>query len=297
MEIDQGRISRLMHLSKGQSHDPYERFAWPPRIADDQPWCSDDLLTTYGTEYQDQLSPQQARSLSKWEAVNFFSLNVHGIKGVLAFASSCIYEKKYQDISEYLHIFIGEENFHMWYFAKACLDYAGKIYPSTHLPGSGNTDDENLRDLYMFVSTLIFEEFVDYYNHKVGTSDGIIDILKQVNYQHHLDESRHVSFGREVVPRLYADAIALSSDPEETKADVSRTVVKMFRYFISLMYNPLVYEDSAVVRPLGFASGNALRNALRSHPARKKMHALWFKRSANFFVKSGLVAELHLDSL
>ena len=73
--------------------------------------------------------------LSKWEAVNFFSLNVHGIKGVLGFVSRCIYEPRYADVSEYLHVFMGEENFHMWYFAKACLDYAGKIYPAIQLQG------------------------------------------------------------------------------------------------------------------------------------------------------------------
>ena len=71
----------------------------------------------------------------------------------------------------------------------------------------------------MFASTLIFEEFVDYYNHKVGTTEGITDILKQVNYEHHVDESRHVSFGREMVPRLYRLALERSADPEATRAD------------------------------------------------------------------------------
>ena len=58
---------------------------------------------------------------------------------------------------------MGEENFHMWYFAKACLDYAGKIYPAIQLQGPEQADSPELEDLYMFASTLIFEEFVDYY--------------------------------------------------------------------------------------------------------------------------------------
>ena len=282
MDIDYARIGRLMTLSKGRTHDPYERFTWPERIPEDQPWCSEDLLTTYGTPYQDQLDPGQRVRLSKWEAVNFFSLNVHGIKGVLGFVSRCIYEPRYADVSEYLHVFMGEENFHMWYFAKACLDYAGKIYPAIQLQGPEQTDSPELEDLYMFASTLIFEEFVDYYNHKVGTTEGITDILKQVNYEHHVDESRHVSFGREMVPRLYRLALERSADPEATRADVDRMVTSMFRYFISLMYNPAVYDDADVHGPLGFRNGHAMRNALRAHPARKAVHEQWFKRSAAF---------------
>ncbi|MFY3601202.1 diiron oxygenase [Achromobacter xylosoxidans] len=297
MTFDYSRIDRLKTLSKGRSHDPYERFEWPAHIPDDQPWCSNDLLTTYGTPLQEQLDAAQQIRLSKWEAVNFFSLNVHGIKGVLGFVSRCIYEERYADVSEYLHIFMGEENFHMWYFAKACLDYAGKIYPSIQLQGDAQASTPELDDLYMFASTLIFEEFVDYYNHKVGTTDGITEILKQINYQHHVDESRHVSFGREMVPRLYQLALERSGDPDATRADVARTVTNMFRYFISLMYNPAVYDDAKVYEPLGFRNGNAMRNALRSHPARKAVHEQWFKRSAAYFTKQGLVTDLNLAAL
>ena len=143
-------------------------------------------------------------------------------------------------------------------------DYAGKIYPAIQLQGPEQTDSPELEDLYMFASTLIFEEFVDYYNHKVGTTEGITDILKQVNYEHHVDESRHVSFGREMVPRLYRLALERSADPEATRADVDRMVTSMFRYFISLMYNPAVYDDADVHGPLGFRNGHAMRNALRA---------------------------------
>ena len=55
MDIDYARIGRLMTLSRGARH--YERFTWPERIPEDQPWCGEDLLTTYGTPYQDQLDP------------------------------------------------------------------------------------------------------------------------------------------------------------------------------------------------------------------------------------------------
>ncbi|WZB75405.1 diiron oxygenase [Achromobacter insuavis] len=81
MTFDYSRIGRLMTLSKGRSHDPYERFEWPAHIPDDQPWCSNDLLTTYGTPLQEQLDAVQRIRLSKWEAVNFSASTCTASKG------------------------------------------------------------------------------------------------------------------------------------------------------------------------------------------------------------------------
>src|ERR1700689_394483 len=113
MKINPDRIARLVTLSKANSYNPYERFAWPDEVPLDRLWCDEDLLTTYGTELHNRLSPEQRIALSKWEAINFFSLNVHGIKGVLEFICQSIYAARYDGISEYLHIFIAEENAHM----------------------------------------------------------------------------------------------------------------------------------------------------------------------------------------
>ncbi|MCU4120436.1 diiron oxygenase [Variovorax sp. N23] len=297
MKIDNTRMARLIDLSKNKSHDPYERFEWPSSIEEDTLWCNEELLTTHGTEFHEILSSEQVRALSKWESVNFFSLNVHGIRGVLEFSSRCIYEEKYKDISEYLHVFIGEENFHMWFFAKACLDYAGKIYPNLKFDAGRNDAPHPHNDLYMFASTLIFEEFVDFYNHRVGVNNEIVPILKEINYQHHVDESRHVSFGRDVVRRLYEEAIAESPDAEAARSEISGKVINLFKYFTSLMYNPLAYRDADIYRPLGFSSGSAMRNALRNHPSRAAAHETWFKRSADFFCKAQMVDRIDFQTL
>ncbi|NSZ19943.1 diiron oxygenase [Agrobacterium vitis] len=257
-------------------------------MAVDRLFCDEDLLTTYGTEYHDRLSDQQKFELSKWEAVNFFSLNVHGIKGVLEFASNRIYEEKYKDITQFLHIFIAEENAHMWFFARFCEKYAGKIYstPSFKL-AVDLTEDE--RDLYMFASTLIFEEFVDFYNHKVGSNKKVADIVRQINHQHHVDESRHVSFGREVVRSLFQSTIRSDGSPK-TRRRIETTIQSMIGYFVSLMYNPRCYEDARVYQACGFDSPIAMRNALRTGETRRPMHDAWFRRTADFFVRSDIIS-------
>jgi len=282
-------INRLLDLSRNGHYDPYERFHWPEKIERGCLWCDEDLLTTYGTELHASLGRETVIALSQSECINFFSLNVHGIKGALEFVMRAIYDERYRDVSEYLHFFVAEENYHMWFFAKFCLDYYGTIYPAAAMP-AGRTPDRTERDLYMFASTLIFEEYVDFYNHKVGRNDAVPAIVREINHQHHIDESRHISFGREVVKFLYAELTAVDGS-SETVARVRRTIEGIFSYFIGLMYNPRAYQDANVVAFSGLASVAALRNRLRNDPARSAFHHQWFKRTADFFIRQGILAD------
>lgn len=286
---DSRLVERLTALSRKHHYDPYERFAWPApdAIARDVLWCNEDLLTTHGTELHETLPRETLVALSHWECVNFFSLNVHGIKDALAFVMQAIYEDRYAAWSEYLHFFIAEENAHMWFFAKFCLDYAGKIYPSPDMP-KGTIADPLERDLYMFASTLIFEEYVDFYNHKVGRNDAVPPILKEINHVHHVDESRHISFGRDVVGKLHAEIVA-RDESGEARRRIQRQIERIFHYFIGQMYNPRAYDDAGLVAATGLPNAAAVRNRLRNDPARVAYHQQWFKRTADWFVRQGVL--------
>jgi hypothetical protein len=289
-QFDTQLLDRLRKLSNKNHYDPYTRFNWPDTIDRSVLWCDEDLLTTYGTPIHERLSEQQIASLSHWECINFFSLNVHGIKDALQFVMRCMYEKRYKELSEYLHIFIAEENAHMWFFAKFCLDYAGRIYPTAPVP-KGSVKDPIESDLYMFASTLIFEEYVDFYNHKVGVNTVVPEIVREVNHQHHVDESRHISFGREVVRNLYSELSA--NDPSgHSAARIKDMIGRIFGYFIGLMYNPSAYEDAGIVLASGMRNAAALRNHLRSSPERREFHDEWFKRTALFFQRQGMLEDL-----
>ncbi|MBA3773792.1 MAG: diiron oxygenase [Ramlibacter sp.] len=280
-------LGRLSQLSRRHQYDPYVRFDWPAQIDRSRPWCDEDLLTTYGTTFHAELTEEQMIALSHWECLNFFSLNVHGIKGALEFLMRSIYEKRYRVFSEYLHFFMAEENFHMWFFAKFCLDYTGKIYPSIAMPAV-KTGDPVEQDLYMFASTLIFEEYVDFYNNKVGRNAKVPDLLREINHQHHVDESRHIAFGREVVKYLYAQLLA-QDESEQAAPRVRLQVQRIFVYFIGLMYNPAVYQDAGLAAVSGLPNATALRNHLRNDPTRRQFHQQWFERTAGFFVKQGIL--------
>lgn len=280
-------LGRLSQLSRRHQYDPYARFDWPAQIDRSRPWCDEDLLTTCGTAFHARLTEAQTLALSHWECINFFSLNVHGIKGALEFLMRSIYEKRYREISEYLHFFVAEENFHMWFFAKFCLDYTGKIYPAIAVPPA-KAGDPLEQDLYMFASTLIFEEYVDFYNSKVARNANVPDLLREINHQHHVDESRHIAFGRDVVKSLYAQLLAQDGSGQVVPR-VRQQIQRIFVHFIGLMYNPAVYQDAGLVAASGLPNATALRNQLRNDPMRRQFHQQWFERTAGFFVKQGIL--------
>lgn len=290
MQINTKLVHRLTELSTAKGYNAYERFAWPLDVPTNKLWCSEDLLTTYGTDLHARLSEPDMFVLSKWEAINFASLNVHGIKDALAFLCLRAYEKRYVDVSEYLHFFIAEENAHLWFFAKFCTSYGGKIYPSSWPRIEPNTAPIE-EEFYMFSSILIFEEFVNFYNQKVGTNPLVDDIVREINHQHYIDESRHVSFGREIIKSLFDELVSTARDEAETRLRVAKMIRKKFLYFITLMYNPLAYADAHIHTALGFDSAVQVRNHLRHSPSRRSEHQRWFQRTANFFVKCGVLPD------
>lgn len=289
MAFDTKLIERLRHLSDKGHYDPYTRFNWSSEIDRGVLWCDEDLLTTYGTPLHERLSYENRVLLSQWECINFFSLNVHGIKDALQFVVNCMYETRYKRLSDYMHIFMAEENAHMWFFAKFCIDYAGKIYPNIPVP-QGKVQSVIERELYMFASTLIFEEYVDFYNSKVGINQSVPVIVREINHQHHVDESRHISFGRNVVRTLFDNLIENDRDGT-SKERVADVIGKIFKYFIGIMYNPSVYDDAGIVPICNQQNAASLRNHLRYNADRKLYHEKWFRRTATFFVNSGMLPD------
>lgn len=284
-------LQKLIELSKDRQYDVYTRFDWPAQVPQDRLWCDEDLLTTYGTDVHATLTEVELIALSKWEAINFYSLNVHGIKDALGFVCRKMYDKRYKDYTEYMHIFLAEENAHMWFFAKFCLDYGGRIYKTVAYkddPASGN---ELLSDLFMFSSTLIFEEFVDFYNRKVGENVAVPPIVREINWQHHRDESRHMKFGRDVVKDIFTELRNTTPDWDGTGAKVDTTIKRIFMYFIDLLYNPHAYADARVFHTPLAPSAAQTRNYLRNAPERRPYHELWFKRTARYFESIGAITD------
>jgi hypothetical protein len=274
------RADRLSHKSIVDYYNPYTHFDWPETLDEDQYWMPVNLLSLYGTPEFERLSTKQIQALTKWESINFYSLNVHGIREVLQEAVKRIHTDRFAAVSGYLHHFIGEENEHMWFFATFCLKYGNRIYPDrvqrmeTDLP-------EAMEDFMVFARTVIFEEIVDYYNIRIGQDRTLHPLIQQINSTHHKDESRHVAFGREIVRDLYRRVLA--EHGKEGAKLIEGYLRRYLGHCVDLFYQAPVYRDAGLPEPF------KLRNRVRSAPERQPFHRQMLDRTLGFLAAEGIL--------
>lgn len=274
-------LDRLATMAESGYYNPYTIFDWPETLEEDRPWMSEDLVTLAGTERWSELTRERQLAVTRHEAVNFFSLNIHGIRELLSEVVLRIHTKVYAEASEFLHHFIGEENEHMWFFGTFCLNYGKKIYPAA--PSAGITKIEGVgeaaSELIIFARILIFEEIVDYFNAHMMADESLPPIAREINRVHHQDESRHVAFGRFIFTELL----------EQVRADHPADIPVLAKYLdayldysIRSLYNPAVYRDAGLGKPL------ELRRELLEHPGRLRAHDRILNRTRRFLDRAGL---------
>ncbi|MBI1890964.1 MAG: diiron oxygenase [Burkholderiales bacterium] len=274
-----GLSKKISEKSLAGYYNPYTKFNWTDSVDTGKLWVDADLLSVYGTPYIDELSKEQLINLSKWESINFYSLNVHGIKELINEMVNRIHHPRYKSISQFLHHFIGEENEHMWFFAEFCNRY-GRIYPSKAIPGLGK-EDQDIEDFIVFSRVVIFEEIVDYYNSKVGGNTEVHPLIKDINYYHHIDESRHVAFGRGIIKALFS---ALKEKLDEQELEGIRTYLAAYmKSSLEQLYSPSAYRDAGIPTPHDF------RRKVMNHPGRTESHKKMIKRTFNFFESIGAI--------
>jgi hypothetical protein len=277
-----GILDRLSSKSVDDYYNPYRLFEWPDSLPEDMWWMSPELTTTHGTEFADSLSEKQLFALSRFESVNFYSLNVHGIRELLIEVVRRIHTTGFETPSEFFHHFIGEENEHMWFFAEFCLRYAGRIYRQ---PGGGvavpSSPSSKVESLLVFTRILIFEELVDHYNAKMALDSRLHETIRGINRIHHQDESRHIAFGRELVELLFEDLCKTAT--EEELEGISSYIRRYMTYSFESLYNPQAYRDAGIEHPLD------LRRALLDAPSRANAEQQVFRKTAKYLLKTGII--------
>lgn len=275
-------LKNVAQMSVDNYYNPYKTFEWPDSLPEAQWWMSRDLLSTHGTDLADSLSEDQLMALSKWESINFYSLNIHGIRELLLEVTKRIHSPGYELTSGYFHHFLGEENEHMWFFANFCLKYGLKIYPDKRIKLDEGAVEPDIETFLVFARILIFEDIVDYFNLRMGRDDSLHPLIRQVNYVHHQDESRHVTFGRQMVKHLH---LQLREHYDSSRLeDLSNYLKRYMLASLESFYNPAAYRDAGIPEPYKF------RNEVMRHPARKAYHKQYLKRTVTFLVKNNVIS-------
>lgn len=275
-----GILDRLSSKSVEDYYNPYKLFDWPDSLPEDMWWMSPELTTTHGTETIARLSEKELHALSRYESINFYSLNVHGIRELLIEVTKRIHTAGFETPSEFFHHFIGEENEHMWFFAEFCLRYGQKIYRQ---PGGAAAaiPKSDVESLLVFARILIFEELVDHFNSRMAQDERLHETIRAINRIHHQDESRHIAFGRELVSALFAQVKRTCTQQELD--DIAAYVRRYMTFSFESLYNPQVYRDAGIDNP------QELRRELLRSPARTDFEANVFRKTAKFLEKTGII--------
>jgi hypothetical protein len=274
--------TKLSAASLKRLSNPYTEFDWPERIDMDTWQFSPKLISLYGMDIYDALEERQQKILAFWEAVNFFSINIHGEKALIQGLAGRLYKQWPAAISGYLHHFLDEENKHMTVFGTYCELYGHKVYPDKKMtvPAEYSEGEE---DFLFFAKVVVFEELVDRYNSLMGSDDQLDELARHINEYHHNDESRHLAFGREITRELFAKYA--TQWEQATLARVRQYLADYMAATWREYYNPAVYRDA------GLDDAYELYQSALESPICKKHRQTISANCVKFFIDSGILLE------
>lgn len=270
---------RLTALSVKNKSNPFLDIVWPESLPEDTLWMPYELMTVFGTQAATDLTPQELFRLSKWESIWFYSFNVHGERHLLRDVLECMHTPGYEDISDYLHHFVCEENNHSWFFSNFCTRYGGKLYIDKRIQFQSQPTTSTANAFLIFSRILILEEMLDYYNVAIEADPAVPKVIRDLNALHHFEEARHMAFGRAVVTDLF-DKMTKKCTAEEI--EYCRTYLDRYiGWCLDSLYYPQMYRDA------GIADAYRFRNAVMADPARQAHHDALTARVRKFFSKIG----------
>ena len=234
-------VDRLCKLSREQVTSPWQ-IDWPDELPADAWYFPPELISVRGTYAFEQLDEPTRKKLSLLEAANFFSLNIHGERALIAGLSDRLYRQRTGAITPYLHHFLEEENRHMVYFGEFCTRYA-RVYPEKKLPFEREFAAGE-EDFLFFAKVMVFEEVVDVYNQRMAADERLHPLVCRINELHHRDELRHLAFGRKLVELLWKEHA-----PTWNNEVVNRVRETLSQYFAATWreyHNPDVYRDAGL---------------------------------------------------
>lgn len=251
----QAVLERLAQASTAA--DPYDSIGWPEQLPPGQ-WCmTPELISLHGTPVYERMDEASRHQLSLLELVNFFSINVHGERRLIAGLGERLGAEPDPAVASYLQHFVGEEEKHLACFQMFCDRYANGVYRDRNL---ALPDDWNAAEavFVFFARVLMFEELVDQINTTLAADERVAAVVRQINHAHHLDEVRHIAFGR-----VWLRHLATKTRTQWRRDGSWRIGRYLSDYRTALwrdLFNPDVYRDVGLTDPLGLRS-TALANA------------------------------------
>lgn len=272
---------RLSAKSRESFYDVYRRFDWVERLDPDRWGMTPEILSLYGTPVWDTLTDEQKHRLSILEQANLFANTLHGEQILVAGLSHQLYGKKLSDeITDYLHHFLDEENKHMVMFGLFCRKYAGRVYPEKKLafPKEYGPGEEIIG---FYAMAMIVEDFGDYYNIRTMKDDRCDPLPREISQLHHVDESRHLAFDRAYLTELCEQWLGQWDEAQRSK--FGTWLDGFMKANWATYYNPTVYQEIGIEKPY------EVRRLAMEDPYQREHRAKVQSKLAGFFQKIGLL--------
>ncbi|MDV7223743.1 diiron oxygenase [Streptomyces prunicolor] len=252
---------RLSEVSQHSYQNPYTALDWPETVDPDVDWFSSpELLSLAGTPEWDAMPEAARKRLAFYEAVNFYSLNIHGEKSLMAGLAERLYRKEMIQVADYLHHFLDEENKHSIFFGGFCTRYA-RVYRSRQFSVNEEEVPRDVGDFLFFAKTMIFEEIVDHYNWLQARDERLHPVARYINRNHHVEEARHLIFGRQLVTELWRTQQWDAQTVDDVRGYLAAFITSSWREY----YNPDVYADAGLTDPWEAAETAWQSPAQREH--------------------------------
>ena len=278
------QISRQMtKASQKFFYDPTTKLEWPEEL-DRSGWVmSPELVSLYGTPIWDEMSEDQQKELSFYEMAGFFSLVLNGERPLLEGMSQRMYVfEKNVDVTEYMHHFLDEENKHMMMFSGFLRRYVGKVYPEKKIPFARETA-KGEDHLAFLAKVLVVEEISDYYNLVMAADERLPKIIRDINRVHHVDEARHIHFGRNYIKNVWE---RFTPDWSELEVEAYRSwLVDYINASWRDFCNPSVYRDAGIKDGYQAREGVLASKHCRDHRQRAS------EKFLSGLVESGILTE------
>jgi len=158
------------------------------------------------------------------------------------------------------------------------------------LPVSGVTDSRSapgqqfeLQAAELAKRLLVVEELGDFYNLKMMSDKTINPLVAKINKVHHVDEARHLSFGRELLRELAADICPKWSS--EQRRSFESWLADYLGSSWGDFYNPSMYKDA------GLEGAYNVRKMALAHPACAEFRARASEKLVDYFLDAGLLSQ------
>ncbi len=275
---------RLTDASRRKLWDVHSAFQWPESLPAGEWMMTPELLSMYGTPAFEALSEEQRRVLSLFEIGNFFSLVLQGERPLVQGLVHRMYGKHTApSVTDYLHHFVDEENKHMVMFGIFCQRYLGKVYPEKKVSAGTGKLGRGEEEVVFYCKVLVVEELGDYYNVVMQKDPNLVPIVRELNRVHHIDESRHLAFGRQHLRDLVA-----RHKPEwspEALAGVRTWFLEYLQSSWADYYNPAMYRDA------GLADSYELHRQMMASPICALHRRRASKKLTDLALELGLIEE------